>query len=163
RFTGQVLTDVNVGPSPRWLASRLTLAGMRSINNVVDVSNYVMLELGQPNHPYDLARLAGGGLLIRRARKDETVTTLDGVERAVGRFCALAAEATGARPAGGLVDVQGRLPRPARPLVRTRRVNAVLGTDLGAARIRTYLEPIGFTCAPGRGGWRVTVPSWRPD
>src|SRR5207253_3187554 len=84
RFTGQILTDVRVGPSPSWLASRLTLAGMRSINNLVDVSNYVMLELGQPNHPYDLDHLAGGGLLIRRGKKGETVITLDGVERAVG-------------------------------------------------------------------------------
>ena len=55
------------GPSPRWLARRLMLAGMRPINNVVDASNYVMLELGQPTHPYDLDRLAGAGLLVRRA------------------------------------------------------------------------------------------------
>ena len=62
-----------------------TLAGMRPINNVVDASNYVMLELGQPTHPYDLDRLAGHGLLVRRARPGETVTTLDGVERSLGR------------------------------------------------------------------------------
>ena len=55
------------GSRPAWLARRLTLAGMRPINNVVDASNYVMLELGQPTHPYDLDRLAGGGLLVRRA------------------------------------------------------------------------------------------------
>ena len=56
-----------VGDSPAWLARRLTLAGMRPINNVVDASNYVMLELGQPTHPYDLDRLAGAGLIVRRA------------------------------------------------------------------------------------------------
>ena len=67
RFTARVLTGVRVGPSPAWLARRLTAAGMRPINNVVDASNYVMLELGQPTHPYDLDRLAGGGLLVRRA------------------------------------------------------------------------------------------------
>jgi phenylalanyl-tRNA synthetase beta chain len=66
------------------LAQRLTLAGMRPINNVVDASNYVMLELGQPTHPYDLDRLPGNGLLVRRARPDETVVTLDGVERTLG-------------------------------------------------------------------------------
>jgi phenylalanyl-tRNA synthetase beta chain len=81
RFTGTVLTGVSVGPSPAWLANRLTLAGMRPINNVVDVSNYVMLDTGQPNHAYDLDRLAGRGLIVRRAREGETLVTLDGVER----------------------------------------------------------------------------------
>ena len=59
RFTARVITGVHVGPSPAWMAERLTRAGMRPINNVVDVSNYVMLELGQPNHTYDLAKLRG--------------------------------------------------------------------------------------------------------
>lgn len=81
RFVARVLTGVTVGPSPARIASRLTLLGMRPINNVVDASNYVMLELGQPNHPYDLARLAGRGLRIRRARDGETMVTLDDVER----------------------------------------------------------------------------------
>ncbi len=74
-----------MAPSPRWLARRLTLAGMRPINNVVDASNYVMLELGQPTHPYDLDRLPGHGLVVRRARPGETLVTLDGVERELGR------------------------------------------------------------------------------
>ncbi|MGH9224645.1 MAG: phenylalanine--tRNA ligase subunit beta [Acidimicrobiales bacterium] len=81
RFTATTLTGVVVGPSPGWMASRLTLAGMRPINNIVDVSNYVMLELGQPNHPYDLDRLPGRGLSVRRARDGEVLVTLDGVER----------------------------------------------------------------------------------
>ena len=85
RFTARVLTGVAVGESPDWLARRLVAAGMRPINNVVDASNYVMLELGQPTHPYDLDKLAGGGLLVRRAGAGETVTTLDGVERTLGR------------------------------------------------------------------------------
>ena len=85
RFTARVITGVAVGPSPRWLARRLSLAGMRPINNVVDASNYVMLELGQPTHPYDLDRLAGGGLIVRRAEPGETVTTLDGIQRTLGR------------------------------------------------------------------------------
>ncbi|HET7720091.1 MAG TPA: phenylalanine--tRNA ligase beta subunit-related protein, partial [Acidimicrobiales bacterium] len=83
-FTATVLTGVTMGPSPQWMAQRLTLAGMRPINNIVDVSNYVMLELGQPNHPYDLDRLPGRGLLVRRAREGETIVTLDDVERPVG-------------------------------------------------------------------------------
>jgi phenylalanyl-tRNA synthetase beta chain len=84
RLTVSVLTDVAVGPSPRRIAHRLTLAGMRPINNVVDASNYVMLELGQPTHPYDLSLLPGTGLIVRRARAGESLETLDGVTRTVG-------------------------------------------------------------------------------
>jgi phenylalanyl-tRNA synthetase beta chain len=81
RFVARVVTDVVVGPSPPWLANRVALAGMRPINNVVDASNYVMLELGEPNHPYDLDRLPGRGLRVRLARPGETLVTLDDVER----------------------------------------------------------------------------------
>jgi phenylalanyl-tRNA synthetase beta chain len=84
RFTARVLLDIVVGPSPDWVARRLTLAGMRPINNVVDASNYVMLDLGQPTHPYDLDLVRGHGLRVRAARPGETVTTLDGVERRLG-------------------------------------------------------------------------------
>ncbi len=83
RFTVTVLSGVRVGPSAAWMAERLTAAGMRPINNVVDVSNYVMLELGQPNHPYDLATLGGGGFVIRTAKAGESLTTLDGVGRSL--------------------------------------------------------------------------------
>ena len=69
RLTVSVLGDVVVGPSPRRIAQRLLLAGMRPINNVVDASNYVMLELGQPTHPYDLSLLPGRGLLVRRGAR----------------------------------------------------------------------------------------------
>ncbi len=85
RFTARVISGVAVGPSPEWMVRRLAMAGMRPINNVVDASNYVMLELGQPTHPYDLDRLPGQGLLVRRAHPGETVTTLDGVQRTLGR------------------------------------------------------------------------------
>jgi phenylalanyl-tRNA synthetase beta chain len=84
RLTVRVLESLVVGPSPRWLARRLVLAGMRPINNVVDASNYVMLELGQPTHPYDLDRLGAPGLLVRRATPGEVVRTLDGVDRVLG-------------------------------------------------------------------------------
>jgi phenylalanyl-tRNA synthetase beta chain len=81
RFVLRVLSGVSLGPSPRWMAQRLLAAGMRPINNVVDVSNYVMLELGQPNHTYDLAKVPGGVLRVRRARDGEQLETLDGVTR----------------------------------------------------------------------------------
>ena len=84
RLTVSVLRGVTVAPSPGFIARRLLLAGMRPINNVVDASNYVMLELGQPTHPYDLSLLPGRGLSVRRARPGETIETLDGVERTTG-------------------------------------------------------------------------------
>jgi phenylalanyl-tRNA synthetase beta chain len=81
RFTVRVLDNVTVGPSPELIARRLTLAGMRPVNNVVDASNYVMLELGQPSHPYDLAHVPGSRLGVRTARAGETITTLDSSAR----------------------------------------------------------------------------------
>ena len=84
RFTTRVLLHVTVSASPAWIARRLTLAGMRPINNVVDASNYAMLDLGQPNHPYDLDLVPRGALRVRAGRPGEAVTTLDGVERRMG-------------------------------------------------------------------------------
>jgi phenylalanyl-tRNA synthetase beta chain len=81
RYIGGVFRDVAVGPSPVWLRARLTNAGMRPISNVVDVTNYVMLALGNPLHAFDLAKLAGGRIVVRRAHPGETIRTLDGVER----------------------------------------------------------------------------------
>ncbi len=81
RFTSTVISGIEVKASTEWMARRLTAAGMRPINNVVDVSNYVMLELNQPNHAYDLDTLGGGGFRIRRAGDGEHLTTLDGEDR----------------------------------------------------------------------------------
>jgi phenylalanyl-tRNA synthetase beta chain len=81
RYIGRAFRDVSWGQSPVWLRARLTNAGMRPISNVVDVTNYVMLALGNPLHAFDLAKLAGGRIIVRRARPGETIRTLDGVER----------------------------------------------------------------------------------
>jgi phenylalanyl-tRNA synthetase beta chain len=81
RFVARILDHAAVGPSPAWMQQRLRAVGQRPINNVVDVSNYVMFELGQPNHTYDLAKVAGGRLGVRMARDGERLVTLDGVER----------------------------------------------------------------------------------
>ena len=83
RFVARVLRGVAVGSSPSWLANRLTALGMRPINSIVDISNYVMLELGQPSHTFDLARVPGGRLRVRRARDGEALTTLDGMHRSL--------------------------------------------------------------------------------
>ncbi len=95
RFTATVLHNVPSGPLPAWLTRRLALAGMRPINAVVDVSNYVMLDVGQPNHTYDLSRLGGGGILVRRAAPGEEMTTLDGVSRTLGADDCLICDAEG--------------------------------------------------------------------
>ncbi|MDW7658826.1 MAG: phenylalanine--tRNA ligase subunit beta [Bacillota bacterium] len=81
RYCGRVVRDIRIGPSPAWLRRRLRGAGMRPINNLVDVTNYVMLELGQPMHAFDLEQLAGRSIHVRRARNGEIMRTLDSVDR----------------------------------------------------------------------------------
>ena len=81
RYIGRLFHDVAIRPSPPWLKGRLAAAGMRPISNVVDVTNYVMHALGNPLHAFDQQKLAGGEIVVRRARKGETIRTLDGVER----------------------------------------------------------------------------------
>jgi phenylalanyl-tRNA synthetase beta chain len=81
RYVGRVFRGVTVGPSPMWVRARLHLAGMRSISNVVDVTNYVMHVYGSPLHAFDRARLAGGRIVVRRARPGEELRTLDGTAR----------------------------------------------------------------------------------
>ena len=83
RYLGAVIRGVSVGPSPRWLASRLRAAGARPINNVVDATNYVMLELGQPLHAFDLDRLEDATIVVGPARPGESLVTLDGETRPV--------------------------------------------------------------------------------
>lgn len=81
RYIGAVIKNVKVGPSPVWMTRRLNQAGVRSINNIVDVTNYVMLEYGQPLHAFDFDRLHGGRIVVRRAHDGESLETLDHVDR----------------------------------------------------------------------------------
>ena len=78
RYVGRVFTDIEVRPSPDWMRRRLELCGVRSINNLADLTNYVLLELGQPTHAFDLDTLAGAAIIVRRARDGERLITLDG-------------------------------------------------------------------------------------
>ena len=93
RFAARMVRGVKIGPSPEWMQARLEAAGMRAVNNVVDVTNYVMLELGQPLHAYDFDGLAGGRLVIRRANNGETLETLDGVARTLDSSMLVIADA----------------------------------------------------------------------
>lgn len=81
RYAARVIRGVKIGPSPIWLRRRLELCGLRSVSNVVDATNYVLLEMGQPLHAFDHARLKEGRIVVRRARAGERIVTLDGVER----------------------------------------------------------------------------------
>ena len=81
RFTARIINNVKIGPSPKWLVDRLEAIGERSINNVADITNYVMHELGQPMHSFDLDQLAGNRILVRNAKQGESITTLDEEDR----------------------------------------------------------------------------------
>lgn len=81
RYVGRVVKNVKVGPSPWWMQRALSNMGIRPINNLVDITNYVMMEYGQPMHAYDYDKIAGHKICVRRAKNGETYTTLDGVER----------------------------------------------------------------------------------
>lgn len=81
RYSARIVEGVSIGPSPDWMCRRLEDAGLRSINNIVDVTNYVLLELGQPLHAFDYSRLREHRIVVRRAHAGERLTTLDGVER----------------------------------------------------------------------------------
>jgi phenylalanyl-tRNA synthetase beta chain len=105
RFCARIL-DVRVGPSPAWLRDRLEQVGIRSINNVVDLTNYVMIETGQPSHAFDLARVPGGQLVVRWSREGEPLTTLDGaLRRLPARVGVIAGR--GGEPALALAGVMG--------------------------------------------------------
>lgn len=100
RYTARVIRDVKIGPSPQWLAERILAAGARPINNVVDITNYVLFELGQPLHAFDIDTLASDdgdriAITVRRATRGEKLTTLDGIQRDLTDSTLLICDATG--------------------------------------------------------------------
>jgi len=106
RFTARVFTDVQIGPSPLWLKARLIGAGMRPINNVVDITNYVMLMTAQPLHAFDLDKVPDGELIVRAARSGEKMTTLDGVERTFDEDVVLVCDRNGPSGIAGIMGGQ---------------------------------------------------------
>jgi phenylalanyl-tRNA synthetase beta chain len=102
RYCAQVF-EIKIGPSPQWLADRLHAAGVRPISNIVDLTNYVMLEIGQPMHAFDLEKLGGRALVIRRARAGETMRTLDGIERSLDPEMLAIADAAHANAVAGVM------------------------------------------------------------
>ncbi|MGN6276747.1 MAG: phenylalanine--tRNA ligase subunit beta [Solirubrobacterales bacterium] len=106
RFTARVFTDVTIGPSPPWLQARLAAAGQRPINNVVDVTNYVMLLTAQPLHAFDLDKVPDGALLVRTAAEGEKMTTLDDVERTFDAETVLVCDKNGPSGVAGIMGGQ---------------------------------------------------------
>ena len=106
RFVFQRVSGLRVRPAPAWLRIRLALAGQRPIDNVVDISNFVMLELGQPLHFFDYARVAGGHLIVRDARDGERFTTLDGQERTLDARMIVIADEDGPTSLAGVMGGQ---------------------------------------------------------
>ena len=102
RYAASV-AQVTIGPSPAWMAARLEAAEVRPINNIVDITNYVLIEMGHPMHAFDLDRLGGGALRIRLARPGETVTTIDGVERKLAEDMLVIADATRPQAIAGVM------------------------------------------------------------
>jgi phenylalanyl-tRNA synthetase beta chain len=103
RFTARAFEDVTIGPSPPWLKARLMACGQRPINNVVDITNYVMLLTGQPLHAFDLDRIEGRRLVVRRATEGEQVVTLDDQTRTVDAEVCLIADAAGPTSIAGVM------------------------------------------------------------
>ncbi len=172
RFVAQRIAGLRVAPAPAWMRIRLALAGQRPINNVVDVSNYVMLETGQPLHFYDAARIAGNHLIVRSAREGEKIETLDGVERTLSPSALVIADEQRALCLAGLMGAAaGEVGADTTAIVleaanfegsRVRRMSAALAlrseassrhekslppalTDIGAARAARLLANLGGT------------------
>lgn len=103
RYTASLITGVTIGPSPQWLQDRLTKAGLRPINNVVDVTNFVMLEYNQPLHAFDYDLLKDRTIIVRRAKPGETMITLDGVERNLDDSVLVIADSTQPIAIGGVI------------------------------------------------------------
>src|SRR5580704_10212243 len=100
RFTARIIRGVKIQPSPPWLKERLEAVGITSISNVVDISNYVMLELGHPLHTFDYDRVRDHSIVVRRAKAGEKIRTLDGIERTLDASMSVVADGDGSRPVG---------------------------------------------------------------
>ena len=102
-YTARIIRGVKVGPSPGWLVARLEALGLRSVNNVVDVTNYVLFELGQPLHAFDMSKLDEGRIVVRRATKGEPFTAIDGTKHELPEYALVIADATSPRAVAGVM------------------------------------------------------------
>jgi phenylalanyl-tRNA synthetase beta chain len=189
RYCG-ALADVRVGPSPDWMQHRLAAAGIRAINNIVDITNYVLLEIGQPMHAFDFERLGGRQLRVRLARAGERLKTLDGQERVLSDDVLVIADAERAQALGGIMGgadsevtattrlialesawfeptgirrTSRRMPLATEASYRFERGADIAAAPLAIARALYLLERIG--CGKARTEWVDAYPAPRrmPD
>jgi len=155
RFAAALLTGIRIGPSPAWMQTRLVAAGMRPIDNVVDVTNYVMLELGQPLHAYDHRRLRGGLLVARQARRGESLRTLDGVDRLLPEGTLVIADAERAL---GIAGIIGGEDSEIRADTTTVALEAASFEPRGIGRTATKLDMRGSSgsAAARRFSWELS-------
>lgn len=139
RYCARVVRDIRIAPSPEWMQQRLRACGVRPINNIVDITNYVMLEFGQPMHAFDLACVHEGHIIVRRARENETVVTLDGKKRTLTENMLVIADPEGAV---GLAGVMG-----GENSEITENTKAVLfeSAQFTAANIRVTSKALGMS------------------
>jgi phenylalanyl-tRNA synthetase beta chain len=161
RYVARPLAGIRIAPSPLAMAQRLRLSGVRAINNVVDVTNYVMLELGQPLHAFDANRLTGGAIGVRRAREGEEITSLDGVRRSLTPAMLVIADAAGAVAVAGVMGgLDSEIDASTRDLVlesavfdavSVRRTSRALGLRSEASqRFEKGVDPAGCLFAADR-------------
>jgi phenylalanyl-tRNA synthetase beta chain len=172
RYIGVVIRGVRVGPSPDWLVRRLDAAGVRSINNIVDVTNFMLLGFGQPMHAFDANRLAGPAIIVRKARPGEKLVTLDGAERQLTEDMCVIADAERAQALAGvmggrdsevsaetrdvLLEVAAFNPRRVRQMRRALSLSSEAsyrferGTDVASAADRMQ-QAVALMCAIAGG------------
>jgi phenylalanyl-tRNA synthetase beta chain len=155
RFAAALLTGVRIGPSPKWMQARLIAAGMRPIDNVVDITNYVMLELGQPLHAYDHRKLRGGALVARPARRGESLRTLDGVDRVLPEATLVIADAERAL---GVAGIMGGEDSEIREDTTTVALECASFEPIGIGRTATKLDLRGSSgsAAARRFSWALS-------
>ncbi len=181
RYTARMVRNVKIGPSPLWLRERLRASGVRPINNIVDITNYVMLEYGQPMHGenseivedtvdvvFESANFNGTcirrtalalGMRTEASAKFEKGLDILNTLPAVNRACELVELLGAGEVLDGVIDILNFVPQPKQLELRPEKINALLGTQVEAEEMRRILKTLDF----GVEGDTVTVPSWRGD
>ena len=155
RYTARLVKNVRIQPSPAWMRERLRNSGVRPINNIVDITNYVMLEYGQPMHAFDFSCVEGGHIIARFEKGLDPMNTLKAVQRA----CELVELLGAGEVVDGVMDVIAKDSAPVTVKLEPAKVNGLLGTDVPEDEMRRILLSLGF----GLEGDTILVPSWRSD
>ena len=176
RYVARFFTDVKVGPSPKWMAQCLQAAGMRPINNVVDITNFVMLEYGQPLHAFDFDKLEGGGLIVRRTSRSLGLSSESsqrfgrGVDPylpalAIERAAELLEELCGAKTAKGTIDLLSPAVNLGNKTLHITQdyIRRVLGADISSSEVGSIFKRLDLEAAYDGERWTISIPPRRRD